>query len=305
MGWKNKSVLVTGHNGLVGTNLVNKLEDLGALVNKAEQKDNKERLDLTKKENCEYLFKNNYDCVFHCAAKSFGAKYMKEHPEGLIEPNILMNMNMLESAVDHTDKFVFISSSTIYPDLDIPMKETDDGEPAKVYQGVGNMKKYSEKLCEFYKDNKGLETIIIRPSNIYGPHDKYETQDSHVIPALIKKALNKDSPFIVWGDGNQVRDFIYVDDFINMTLEAVEKNISPINIATGYGQNMRYLTDLVLKETNHNLKPTYDLTKPTAIPIRLVNNKKALKLLKNKPKIDLKEGIKRTTKWMKEDMSMQ
>jgi GDP-L-fucose synthase len=168
-----------------------------------------------------------------------------------------MNVNMLEAAYEAgVEKFLFMSSNTVYPLTDFPVKEDDvTNEFYKSYHIVAWMKRFTEIICDMYasKINKPMKTIVVRPGNLYGPHDKFDWEKSKVIPALIRRAVEKHDPFEVWGDGMDLKDFLYIDDYIDGMLLAMEKldDFQPINIANSYCQTIRNIDGLKVIQFFH------------------------------------------------------
>ncbi len=147
-----------------------------------------------------------------------------------------------------------------------------------------------------------MKTLVVRPSNIYGTYDKFDPNISHVMAATIRKVIERHNPIEIWGNGNDIRDFIYIDDFIDGLLLASEKidKFDAINIASGIGYSVNNILQITLDIDNYNkAKVLYNCNKPSMIPIMLVNTEKAEKLLGFKVKIDIKEGIRRTIEWYK------
>jgi len=311
--FKDTNVLVAGGTGFIGTNLTNRLLSLGANVRATTHKSSPTVADRRiEYVNCNLLNMNDcnkvvkdMDYVFMCAANTSGAAVMASTPLVHVTPNIIMNSQILESSYIHKiKKFVFISSSAAYPpSKNIPIKEDEmfSGDPYGTYFGVGWMKRYTEILCRLYSQLKDpMKTLVIRPSNVYGPHDKFDPSVSHVMAATIRKVVEKHDPIQIWGTGNDVRDFIYIDDFIDGLLLATEKidGFDAINIASGDGHNIKDILQIALDVCKYdNAKISYDSTKPSMIPIMLVNTDKAERLLGFKAKIDIREGIKRTVEW--------
>lgn len=274
--FKNKRVLVTGGSGLIGSSLWRELYSLGAKVSAPEHA----KIDYTKKNDIIKAIKGK-EIIFHCAAKSAGAKIMNEDPKQLITDNIIMTALLLHYAQEaKVERFIYISSTTVnYPED---------------YQGIAQMKRFGEELCLFYKKRYGLNCHIIRPCNVYGPHDKFEEDRSHFIPALIKRAVKKEEPFMVWGTGENSRNLIYVDDLIEGILETVESNDYRImTIGSSKNFTIREIVDIILELTEHNVKPEYDTTKPDTIK----DNIPEVNLIKDK--IHIKEGLKKTIEWYK------
>ncbi len=310
--FRNKRVLVTGGCGFVGVNLLKKLLKEGAIIrstvyNKKPLVAKKEieylKGDLLEDKFCDKVVEN-IDYVFHCAAVSAGAEMMQKNPLFLLNPNIFMSLNLIKSAQkSNVKKFIFISSSTVYPLTDYAVKEEDSStEFFEKYFISGWMKKFLEATCEMYstKINKPLVTIIVRPSNLYGPYDKFDKKRSKVIPALIRRSLDKESPFVVWGDGNDLKDFIYIDDFIDGLINAAKKltSFNVVNLGFGEPVTIKQILHEVLESTNFkNPELFFDTSKPTMIPKRIVDISKAKRLINFKPKYDIKNGIKETVKW--------
>lgn len=302
--YNGKNVLVTGASGLIGSHLLVKLNGAGAKIravlhNKPTQVmlSDVEYItgDLTKKEFCEQVVKN-MEYVFHCAAQSFGAKIMKENPKCLVTPNIIMNTNLLDASSDAGIKrFLFVSSNTVYPVLDRPAKEIDaNGEFFDLYIGVATVKYFTEKLCEFYSKKYPMKCIVVRPANFYGEFDKFG-EGSHVIPALIERALKKEDPFVVWGTGENLKDFMYASDVADYMLECMELGESLINIGSGKGYLVKEIVDVIIDLTDYKGEVVYDSTKPDAIKYRVLESR-------FKEKTSLREGLKKTVDWINSKM---
>jgi len=242
-----------------------------------------------------------------CAANSSGASIMENTPLVHLNPNIRMNINMTEAAYEAgVSKFIFVSSNTVYPHVDFAVKEEDAGfDFFDKYYIVGWMKRFSEIVMEIYSNKIKLNkmvTVIVRPGNLYGPFDKFDPEKSKVIPSLIKKVVDKQSPLEVWGDGNDLKDFLYIDDFIDALVSIINKVNSHdvFNIAFGNGVTIKEVLSLILKIENcNNLKITFNNLMPTMIPKRLINIEKAKKILNFLPKVSLEEGLGKTISWYK------
>ncbi len=314
--FKNSKVLVVGGAGFVGVNLINKLLELGAEISATLHKkpavieDDRIKYlncDLTIAEDCEGVVEG-VEYVFMCAANTSGAAVMETRPLVHVTPNVIMNTLMLDAAYKAgVKKFLFISSNTVYPPTDYPVKEDEmfKGDLFEKYFCVGWMKRFTEILCQMYatKIKNPMKTIVVRPANIYGPYDDFDWETSHVIPALIRKVVERHQPIEVWGDGNDVKDIIFIDDFIEGMLLAMENidTYDPINIATGRPCNIKQALDVILDVDNYrDAEISFNTSKPSMIPKRLIDISKARELLGFESKTSLKEAIMKTVNWYRE-----
>jgi len=261
--------------------------------------------DLTQMEDCKRVVEGT-DYVFMCAANTSGAAVMATTPLAHVTPNVVMNAQMMDAAYQAgVKKFVFISSSAAYPPSgDRPVREDEmfGADPYEVYYSVGWMKRYAEILCKIYaqKLKNPMPTVVIRPSNCYGPYDKFDLHTSHVTTALIRRVVERQNPLEVWGTGNDVRDLIYIDDLLDGMLLAFEKsgNYLAINIASGQGYSVKQILQTILQVDGYaEADVRFDPSKPTTIAIRLVDIGLAQEMLGFRPKTDLREGLGRTVQW--------
>lgn len=150
-----------------------------------------------------------------------------------------------------------------------------------------------------------MKVVVVRPGNAYGPYGDFKWETSHVIPALIRKVVERHNPIEVWGDGNEIKDFIYVEDLVEGMLLAMEKigSFDPVNIASGHPCTVKEVLKAILEADNYqDAKIVFDTSKPTMIPKRLIDTSKAKKLLGFEAKTPLTEGIKKTVDWYKETL---
>jgi GDP-L-fucose synthase len=314
--FKNMNVLVTGATGFVGVNLVQRLLKIGANVTATLHK----TAPLVKDDRIKYLrcdLQNTEDCnkvvqgidfVFMCAAKTSGAAGMEKEPLAFLTPNVLMNLLMLEASFNaRVKKFLFISSSTVYPLTDHPVQEGDvNYEFFEKYFVDAWVNRFSEVVCEIFstKVKKPMSIVVVRPGNLYGEYDNFELETSHVIPALIRKVIERHDPIEIWGDGNDIKEFLYVQDFIDGILLAMEKItwFDPINIATGKPTNIRDVLNTIIREDNYSdVKLEFNLSKPTMIPKRMMDISKAKAQLEFEAKTSLEEGIRKTVAWYRQN----
>lgn len=306
-----KKILITGISGFVGSNLANKLSKNKNFKITGTYFKNKPKIekniqlikaDLTQKKNC-YKVTKNIDYVFVCSAVTSGAKIILNKPLDHLNPNLVMNTYLLESSYQNkVKKFIFISSNTVYPVSKKPMKEKDANyQFFEKYFIVGWMKMFTEVMCEMYskKIKSPMQTIIARPGNLYGPLDKFDWEKSKVIPATIRKILENDKEIKVWGDGQDLKDFLYIDDFISglIRLLRIKKIFYVVNIANGKSFTIKNIIKIIMKITGKKLKINYDLSIPSMIPVRKISIQKAKIELKWKPKTKLYEGLKKTINW--------
>jgi len=216
--------------------------------------------------------------------------------------NINSTANVLEASAKCGLKgYLDINSSTGYPDKRYPIKEDEfwDEEPYEAYFGYGWMRRYREKLMEFVSNFSDLKIGLGRGTAMYGPYDNFNLKTCHVVPALIKRVLSDENPFVVWGTSDVVRDFLYVRDVVDGGLLVLEKGESmrPYNIGAGSPITIGDIVDAILKATGKNPKVVYDETKPTTIPFRMVSTKRINEELGFIPKWTFEEGIKNTIDW--------
>ena len=313
--FKDKNILVAGASGFVGTHLVKRLSGLGANIRGTylhkRPTDNLLNVsyiqsDYTNYGDCLQATKD-MDYVFMAAANTSGAAVMEKTPLAHLTPNVVMNSQILAACYENkVSKFCFISSNTVYPVTDFAVKEDDvNYEFFHKYFVVGWMKLFSEKMTEMYANyiKEPMSTLVVRPGNLYGPHDKFTWKESKVIAALIRKAIERHDPIQVWGDGEDLKDFLYIDDFISGLLTAFEiiQDFQSVNIASSVPVTIKEVLSEILKASNfENAKVVFDASMPTMLPKRLINIDKIKSISNWSPKISLEEGLHNTIEWYKE-----
>lgn len=301
--WNNKTVLVTGGHGFLGTHLVKELGKKGA--KKIICPSSKE-LDLRKESNCKRAVQN-VDIVFHLAAKVGGIGLNQEKPGELFYDNIMMGTNLMEEARKNgVEKFIALGTICSYPKFTpVPFSEDAiwDGYPEETNAPYGLAKKMMLVQSQAYRNQYNFNSIVVIPTNLYGPLDNFNEASSHVIPALILKIFNAKEnnldSITLWGDGTPTRDFLYVEDGARGIVLSAEKYDSylPINLGSEEEITIKNLANLISELMNFNGKMKWDITKPNGQPRRCVSNKRAKQLLGFVPKISFKVGLKKTIDW--------
>lgn len=314
--WKGKKVLVTGAGGFIGSYVSEILVEKGAEVfallrseksNKSFLDELKDKInfhygDLKNFERCKELVKGK-DIVLQLAAKVGGVGFNSKHQAYLYRENTQGFMNLLEAArLENVERFLTVSSACVYPrDCTIPTPEGEGFKdlPEITNEGYGLAKRIQEKLSMYYSKEYGMKIAIARPYNAYGPRDDFNPETSHVIPALIKRVLDGEDPFIVWGSGEQSRAFLYARDFAEGILEVCEKypNADPINIGTNEEVQIKDVVKLILEITGKTPQIRFDTTKPEGQPRRNCDTTKCETLIGWNSKTPLREGLEKTINW--------
>ena len=309
MNYQGKTIVVTGGSGMIGTHMIKELLKRGADVrthiHKSPLKIDDDRIeilydiDLTNIDDCIELI-DGADYVIHLAGMIANPKYVPT------DFQITLNqITCLTNVIDacqrcEVEKFIDLNSGTGYPLKGYPLKEEEywDDEPYISYYGYGWMRRYREKVLEHCSHISDMKIYISRTTAVFGPHDNFDLETSHVIPALIKRSLKGENPFVVWGTPDVVRDFIYVEDVINGMLLIMDKGnpMEPYNLGSGESITIGRLVESVLTAGDLKLNVEWDSTKPTTIPFKLADISKITKL-GFVPKYTFEQGIKKTIEW--------
>ena len=311
--WKNKSVLVTGAGGFVGSWVTEQLVKKGAHVTAThlsredsllhlKSKIKLVRCDLTNYRSCQKITKN-IDVVLHLASKVAGIQYTMNHPVEMFEDNIEMTKNILRAShKNKVERVLLTSSACVYPrHAKTPTTESfgfvDDPEPTNL--GYGWSKRVMELMARFYHDEYGLKVAIARPYNAYGPRDTFDPTISHVIPGIIRRVLSGEDPLVVWGTGKQTRSFIYVEDLARGLIDLIETYPypDPINLGSSQEISINSLAKLIIKISGKKTTTLLDRSKPDGQPRRLPDTKKARKMIGFKAETSLEIGLKKTIEW--------
>ncbi len=318
--YRGKKVLVTGGAGFVGSHLVENLVQLGAQVRVPvrastsldflkEYRGSIETVpvDLFDRALSEGVFKNQ-QIVFHlAAAKGGGIAHSVKHHGSLFRDNMLSFINSIEAArLAAVERFVVVSSACVYArDVDVPIKEEEGFRevPEPTNAGYGWSKRMGEYLSLAYHEEFGMNVSVARPFNAYGPRDDFFASENHVIPGLIKRLLNGETPLVVWGSGQQTRSFLYVSDFVLglLKLGAHEGVPGPINLGNEEEITIANLAKLLvsLGEELFGIKISlvFDSTKPDGQPRRSCDTQRAEREIGFKAQGSLREGLRKTLQW--------
>lgn len=308
-----KKVFVAGHNGMVGSAIVRQLEKNGAaeVITRT-----RKELDLTNQDAVHKFFAEQHlDQVYLAAAKVGGIVANNTYPADFIYENLMIQANIIHAAhVNNVQQLLFLGSSCIYPKLAVqPMAEnallTGTLEPTNEPYALAKIA--GIKLCESYHRQYGRDYRSVMPTNLYGPNDNFHPDNSHVIPALLRRfheAKLANAPEVTaWGSGSPMREFLHVDDMaaasifvMELDKSTYEKHTSPmlshINVGTGIDCTIRELTETVAKVVGYSGKIVWDTTKPDGAPRKLMNVDR-LRELGWKYSIDLESGLEGTYEW--------
>ena len=318
--WAGKSVLLTGGTGFIGSHLVEALLARGAHVRIVGR--NRERLQAVLGERADQveflegdLMSSAFVCracagmeaVFNLAAQVAGVGYNSRHPGTIFTNNVAIGLNVLDAAArEGVERFLCVSSACVYRrHCTVPTPESegflDDPEPTNF--GYGWAKRLLEIQARCYAQEFPIKIGIVRPYNAYGPRDNFEWETSHVIPALIRKAVERHDPIMVWGDGTQTRSFLYVSDFVEGLLLALEcyPECDPVNIGTDEEVTIADLVRMIVELVGSKARIVFDASRPAGQPRRNGDFSKAREKLGFEPEVSLKEGLYRTIRWYTED----
>jgi len=305
--WNKKNVLVTGGKGFLGTYVVGELckRNVKNLITPSSKE-----YDLREKSNCKKIVQD-IDVVIHLAAKVGGIGLNKAKPADIFYDNIMMGTNLIHEAKEAgVEKFVALGTVCSYPKFaSIPFSEDSlwNGYPEETNSAYGLSKKMLIVQSQAYREQYNFKSIVLIPTNLYGPKDDLEPTTSHVIPALILKvhnAIKNNSDYVtLWGDGTPTRDFLYVEDAAKGIILATEKydGSLPVNLGSEEEISIKDLADLICKLMNFNGIIKWDTTKPNGQPRRCVSKKMAEREFGFEPKINLEEGLKHTIDWFENE----
>lgn len=298
---KHAKIYVAGHRGLVGSAIVRKLQSLGFtnLITRT-----RSELDLTNQAAVEAFFREEQpEYVFQSAARVGGIHANRTYPADFIYENLAIQNHLIHSSWQYgVKKLLFLGSSCIYPKLaPQPMKEehllTGSLEPTNEPYALAKIA--GIKMCQAYNRQYGTNFISVMPTNLYGPNDNYDLQNSHVLPALIRKfheaKVNGHSEVEVWGTGSPRREFLYVDDLADACVYLMETYHESdfVNIGTGTDVTIKELTELIGKIVGFTGAIRWNTEMPDGTPRKLLDVSK-LNALGWTARTPLEEGIRLT-----------
>ena len=301
---KTSKIYIAGHKGMVGSAVWRALQAKGYtnLVGKTSQElDLKNKLAVN-----QFLETLQPEVIVDAAAIVGGILANNNFPYQFIMENMQIQNNLIDSALNHgIEKFIFLGSSCIYPKLaPQPLKEeyllTSTLEPTNEWYAIAKIS--GVKACEAIRKQYRKDYVSLMPTNLYGSHDNFDLNTSHVLPAMIRKfhdaKLNNNSQTILWGSGTPMREFLFVDDMAQAVVFAIENKLPDYlyNIGTGEDLTIRELAEIIQKIVGHKGEIIWDSTRPDGTPRKLLDVKK-MHDLGWKHKVKMEEGIRKTYNW--------
>jgi GDP-L-fucose synthase len=315
--YSGKRVTVTGASGLIGSYVVKLLKESGArvraILHSRPQNDFSSLADEIRFADFSipdstWSAVGGSEIVIGCAGITGGVNLPKLDPVSYVGPATAMVINTLQACHEQkVARFGYLSSTTVYAPSDSAVKEDDVSLSDKLYplyRGIGHSKRFLEKLCSYYCETTQLGVAVVRPSGAYGRFDNFNQQTSHVLPGLIERALlsetHGDKTFELWGDGQDVRDFIHAQDVARCLLMATadKPDAMPFNTASGKGITTLDLAKTVLGAVGISDVPVeLNPSKPSALRVRLVNVDRAAQLLGFRAEISISDGVRDVVEW--------
>jgi GDP-L-fucose synthase len=302
--WAKRRVLVTGGAGFFGSFVVDRLRALGAAVTVPRSRD----YDLVDRGACRRVIADaRPELVFHLAARVGGIGANRDNPGGMVFENAMMGLSLLEECrLAKVPKTVIAGSICAYPKFaPIPFREDDlwNGYPEETNAPYGIAKKLLLVQSQAYRQQYGVNSIVLFPVNMYGPRDNFDLRTSHVIPAMIRKcvtARDDGAPEVtLWGDGTPTREFIYADDAAEALILAAERYDSsePVNIGSGTEISMKELADVIARATGFTGRFVWDTSQPNGQPRRQLDVSRAKERFGFVAKTSFADGLKATVDW--------
>ncbi|WP_163408411.1 GDP-L-fucose synthase family protein [Flavobacterium ajazii] len=302
-------IYIAGHKGMVGSAIWRTLSEKGFtnLIGKSSKE-----LDLRNQQAVrDFIANEKPDVIIDAAARVGGILANNDYPYQFIMENMQIQNNLIDSALQNdVAKFIFLGSSCIYPKLaPQPLKEdyllTDTLEPTNEWYAIAKIT--GVKSCQAIRNQFGKDYVSLMPTNLYGTHDNFDLNTSHVLPAMIRKfheaKENNHAPVTLWGSGTPMREFLFVDDMAQAVVFALENKLPDYlyNVGTGEDLTIKHLAETIQQITGHKGEIIWDSSKPDGTPRKLMDVTK-MHDLGWKHKIELTEGIQKTYEWFLENI---
>lgn len=298
--WPGRRTLVTGGAGFLGRHLVDRLRARGAEVFVVRRRE----YDLLDKTAVSRLIAGaRPQLVIHAAAVGGGIGEMRLHPGKFFYENLMMGAHVLEeSRIAGVPKIVTVGTICSYPKHSpVPFREENlwEGYPEETNAPYGLAKKMHLVQSQAYREEYGLNAVYVMPVNLYGPHDDFDLETSHVVPALIRKFVEAKDEVVLWGTGSPTREFLYVDDCAEAIALAAERydGDEPVNLGSGEEISIRALAEKIAALAGFRGRIRWDASKPDGQPRRALDVSRAQKHFGFKAATSLDEGLRRTIEW--------
>jgi len=315
--WKDKRVILTGGAGFLGSFVTENLKQRGAtdiFIPHIEKYNLVDPGDIRRMyDNALKAIDSKNIVIIHLAAHVGGIGANREHPAEFFYDNLMMGVELMHQAYQRgVGKFVAIGTVCAYPKFTpVPFKEEDlwIGYPEETNAPYGLAKKMLLVQAQSYRQQYGFNAIYLLPVNLYGPRDNFDLKSSHVIPALIRKAIEAkergEKELLVWGDGTPTREFLYVEDAADGIVSAAEKynGSEPVNLGSGYEISIKNLTEMIVCQTGFEGKLVWQTDKPNGQPRRGLDVSRAKEYFGWSAQVPFEEGMRRTIEWFKENRS--
>ena len=306
-----KRIVVTGGSGFLGSHVVDELRARGANEVAVPRSS---RWDLTDRAATSTMFaETRPDLVIHLAARVGGIGANRAYPGSFFRDNMAMGLNVLEEArIAKTAKVVVTGTICAYPKFaPIPFREDDlwNGYPDETNAPYGVAKKALLVMAQAYRQEFGSNFVVLFPVNLYGPRDHFDLENSHVIPAMIRKFVEardaKHSSVTLWGDGTPTREFLYVEDAARGICDAAERYDAPdpVNLGAGFEISTKELAEKIARATGYPGKLVWDTTRPNGQPRRMLEVSRARERFGFAATISFDDGLARTITWFSENQA--